>query len=76
MEMIEFEALSKDDEANIYNLLHNHHKYTKSLIAREIITNFSREIKKFIKVMPLEYKRILSAEKMEKRLDLAEVSDG
>jgi len=76
MEMIEFEALSKDDETNIYNLLHNHHKYTKSAVAKAIIDDFKKELKKFVKIMPLEYKRILSAKKYERKLDLAEVSDG
>lgn len=76
MEMVEFEALSKDDEANIYNLLHNHYKYTNSTVAKRLIDDFKKEVKKFVKVMPLEYKRILSAKKYERKLDLAEVSDG
>ncbi len=76
MEMIEFEALSKEDETNIYNLLHNHVTYTKSDVAKALLDNFKKEIKKFVKIMPIEYKRILSAKKIEKKMDLAEVSDG
>jgi glutamate synthase domain-containing protein 3 len=76
MEMVEFEALSKEDETNIYNLLHNHFKYTNSTVAKRLIDDFKKEVKKFVKVMPLEYKRILSAKKYERKLDLAEVSDG
>jgi len=76
MEMVELEALSKEDETNIYNLLHNHFKYTKSTVAKALIDDFKKEVKKFVKVMPLEYKRILSAKKLERKLDLAEVSDG
>ncbi|MFA5337765.1 MAG: glutamate synthase-related protein, partial [Candidatus Omnitrophota bacterium] len=76
MEMVELEALSKEDETNIHNLLYNHFKYTNSTVAKALIDDFKKEIKKFIKVMPLEYKRILSAKKQERKLDLAEVSDG
>ncbi|MDD4183242.1 MAG: glutamate synthase large subunit, partial [Candidatus Omnitrophica bacterium] len=76
MEMVELEALSKEDETNIYNLLHSHYKYTNSTVAKRLIDDFKKEAKKFVKVMPLEYKRILSAKKFERKLDLAEVSDG
>jgi len=76
MEMVGFEALSKDDETNIYNLLHGHYKYTNSTVAKQLIDDFKKEVKKFVKVMPLEYKRILSTKKFERKLDLAEVSDG
>jgi glutamate synthase (NADPH/NADH) large chain len=76
MEMIELEAISKEDETAIYNLLHNHYKYTKSTIAKVILDDFKKELKRFVKIMPLEYKRILSAKKFERKLDLAEVSDG
>jgi len=75
-EMVELEKLEDKDIYTIENLLHNHYKYTGSSSAKEVLDNFSNEIKKFIKVMPIEYKRVLEAEKMENRLDLAESSDG
>jgi glutamate synthase domain-containing protein 3 len=75
-EMVELENLSKEDETNIHSLLHNHFKYTKSTIAKALLDDFKKELKRFVKVMPIEYKRILSAKKIEKRLDLTEVSDG
>jgi len=76
MEMIGFEAISKEDEANIHNLIHNHYQYTKSAVAKALLDDFKKELKKFVKIMPLEYKRVLSAKKSEKKLNLSEVSDG
>ncbi len=74
--MVKLESVSVDDVKNIYNLLHNHYQYTQSRVAGRILDNFAQEIKKFIKVMPLEYKRVLEIEGVEEELELAEVSDG
>jgi len=76
MSMVELEKPNDDDLETIKNLLANHNKYTQSLIAKKILDNFSREKGKFIKVMPLEYKRVLEGEKLERKLELTEVSDG
>ena len=75
MEMVALEAVSLEDELTITDLLHNHHKYTNSLLAKKVLDNFKEELKNFIKVMPLEYKRILEQERLEKKMKLTEVSD-
>ena len=51
-------------------------KYTKSDKARKIIDNMHQELKKFVKVMPIEYRRILEGLTIEKELGLMEASDG
>ena len=76
MSMVQIEELKEDDKMTIYNLVHNHYRYTSSDIAGRVLDNFSEEIKKFKKVMPMEYRLILATEKMEARLGLLEVSDG
>jgi glutamate synthase domain-containing protein 3 len=38
--------------------------------------NFKNEQRNFIKVMPLDYKKVLEGKKPEVELELAEVSDG
>jgi glutamate synthase (NADPH) large chain len=76
MEMIDFAPLTEEDVQTINNLLHNHHKYTGSIIAQDILGNFKNHLKKFVKVMPKEYKRILEEKKLAKKLDLSEDSDG
>jgi glutamate synthase domain-containing protein 2/glutamate synthase domain-containing protein 1/glutamate synthase domain-containing protein 3 len=79
-EMVEIEdcfQFNSDDIKTIFNLISNHHKYTKSKKAEMILLNFEEEIKKFVKVIPIEYKAILMGKiYKEKKLELEEVSDG
>jgi glutamate synthase (ferredoxin) len=75
-DMILLEEVREADRDTIYNLLKNHIKYTKSKRAEKIVNNMQAEMKKFTKVMPIEYKRILEGIKVVERLDLAEALDG
>jgi glutamate synthase domain-containing protein 3 len=45
-------------------------------VAENILSNFHKEAVRFVKVMPLEYKRVLKENGFAKKLDLQEVSDG
>jgi glutamate synthase (ferredoxin) len=77
MEMVEVEVkLSNGDITTIDNLIKSHYRYTKSAIAKTVLDNFDKEIKKFVKVMPIEYKGILEGIKVEPQPGLAEASDG
>ena len=76
MDMVALEETKESDKDTIYNLLHNHLKYTNSVNAKRIIDNMHGELKKFVKVIPVEYKRILEGIKVEEKLDLAEAIDG
>ncbi len=42
------------------NLINNHYKYTNSQVAKLILNNWDNELKSFVKVMPIEYKRAIS----------------
>ncbi|HAJ57236.1 MAG TPA: glutamate synthase large subunit [Candidatus Omnitrophica bacterium] len=79
MGMVELGGVTKiKDISNIKALLQKHITYTKSPVAEGILKNWETEVKKFVKVLPLEYKRVL--EEAETKLDEAEVeseaSDG
>ncbi|MDD5730251.1 MAG: glutamate synthase subunit alpha, partial [Candidatus Omnitrophica bacterium] len=76
LEMVELEKTNAEDEATINNLIANHFRYTQSLPAKEFLDDFTARVKKFVKVMPKEFKRILEEKKMAAKLSLAEVSDG
>jgi len=76
MDMVELEEPDEEDLEAIKNLLVNHHKYTQSAIAKKILENLSSEKIKFIKVMPIEYKRILEGRKPEEKLELVDTLDG
>ncbi|MFA5200117.1 MAG: glutamate synthase large subunit [Candidatus Omnitrophota bacterium] len=64
-DMVELEKAKEEDRDTIYYLLHNHFKYTKSLKAKKVLDNMHTEFKKFVRVMPLEYKRILEGVKID-----------
>ena len=76
MTMVELEEPGKNDKAVIKQLLSKHLRYTCSPLAKKVLENFNDEIKKFVKVMPIEYKRILEGKTIDEKLDLTEVSDG
>ncbi len=76
LDMAALEKVSEEDMETIRNLLVNHHRYTKSPAAKEILDNFEERAHGFIKVMPLEYKRILEGKIEEENMELSEVLDG
>jgi glutamate synthase domain-containing protein 3 len=75
-DMVELEEVKEEDKDTIHHLLYNHFKYTKSTKAKKILDNMHEELKKFVRVIPIEYKRILEGVKIEERLHLTEESDG
>ncbi|MDD5546343.1 MAG: glutamate synthase large subunit [Candidatus Omnitrophica bacterium] len=76
MGMVAFEALDGEDTATIQKLLSNHIRYTHSAKAKAVLDDFDNEIRHFIKVMPVEYKRALEGRLMRKDVLFEEVSDG
>ncbi len=63
-EMIEFENPNKQDLDLIRKLIENHFSYTSSKLAENFLNNWKNESKKFVKIMPVEFK--LALEKMAK----------
>ncbi|MDG1710863.1 MAG: glutamate synthase large subunit [Flavobacteriaceae bacterium] len=59
LEMVELEDLQDADRETLHQLLENHTDYTKSPKASEILKGWPESSKKFIKVMPTDYKRAL-----------------
>jgi glutamate synthase (NADPH/NADH) large chain/glutamate synthase (ferredoxin) len=47
------------DEAQLKKLLEDHHRWTGSKRARELLDNWNESRAKFVKVFPNEYKRAL-----------------
>jgi glutamate synthase domain-containing protein 3 len=75
-DMVQLEWLTEADLETVRAMLANHHQYTNSSVAGKILSDFHNEGVKFVKVMPLEYKKVLKENGFAKKLDLAEVSDG
>ncbi|MFH1640967.1 MAG: glutamate synthase-related protein, partial [Candidatus Omnitrophota bacterium] len=76
MDMVITESVKEEDKSVLYNLINNHIRYTNSQKAKKILCNMNDEIKKFVRVIPIEYKLILDGAKIERRLGLGEASDG
>ncbi|MDD2666593.1 MAG: glutamate synthase large subunit [Methanocellales archaeon] len=75
-DMVILETPGDEDKNIIKTLLSNHHRYTGSSLAKHFLDNFKSEIRHFVKVIPIEYKRITEGIKVEDRLDLKEYTDG
>jgi glutamate synthase (NADPH) large chain len=60
--MVGLEALDQDEDIEIVkDLLNRHVKYTGSTVAKKVLSNWHAMQPKFIKIMPHDYKRVLSA---------------
>ena len=67
MEMVELGLL--EDSASrkeLRELIESHWKYTGSRLARMLLDNWQLHVDEFIQVTPIEYKRVLAEEQMEK----------
>ena len=51
--------MSRHDEERLHQLVSNHHRYTGSTRAKHILDNWAEYRTKFVKVMPVEYRRAL-----------------
>ena len=66
MEMVELSLVEdKSDSLELHYLISTHALYTQSPIAKKILKNWDSYLKHFIKVTPIEYKKVLQEEKME-----------
>ena len=66
MEMVELTLIEdKTDNQELHRLISAHANYTQSPLARKILADWENYLKHFIKVTPIEYKKVLQEEKME-----------
>lgn len=52
--------LLRHDKERLKTLIQNHYRYTNSPKAKNILDNFNNYLPKFIKIMPTEYKKVLT----------------
>jgi glutamate synthase (NADPH) large chain len=53
-----------DDLIELQLLINNHYLYTRSELAEKILVNWDEYLPKFVKVIPLEYKKVLEEQKI------------
>ncbi|MBQ7823708.1 MAG: glutamate synthase subunit alpha, partial [Bacteroidaceae bacterium] len=66
MEMVELSLIEDAaDNKELFQLITKHYQQTESPLARTMLENWSVYADQFIKVMPIEYKKVLHEEKMQ-----------
>ena len=70
LDMVDLEYVWTDeDKSTLKKLIQNHYKYTNSERAKNILDDWENSYPLFVKVMPIEYKRVLERMKLEERRD-------
>lgn len=60
LSMVDLDPVIEEDEiAELKGYVENHLKYTGSKVAEEILSDWGNNVEKFVKVFPVEYKRVL-----------------
>jgi glutamate synthase domain-containing protein 2/glutamate synthase domain-containing protein 1/glutamate synthase domain-containing protein 3 len=70
-ELVGFDELTPDDEAELYALIAEHAASTGSSVARRVLERFDEVLPRFVKVMPHDYKRVLAELAAEARGEVA-----
>jgi glutamate synthase domain-containing protein 3 len=61
METFELEKVSSaEDILELKSLISKHYQHTDSPVARAILNNWEHSLSQFVKVMPVDYKRVLN----------------
>ncbi len=64
-EMVEFDPMTDEDLEYLQMMINKHVDFTGSRKGQRILDNFDAEADKFVKVMPTDYKRVLTELKKE-----------
>jgi glutamate synthase (NADPH) large chain len=68
-EMVELEKMEEEDKAEVFTMIGNHFRYTRSDPADWILENWELACDKFVKVMPRDYKAVLLKQTKEKVME-------
>jgi glutamate synthase domain-containing protein 2/glutamate synthase domain-containing protein 3 len=58
-EMVDLEEVSADDLPELQDLIEKHYRYTQSAVAERVLATWDEALIRFIKVIPVDYKRAL-----------------
>jgi len=72
--MVTLEKLPAEDDADLKKLIEDHHRWTGSRRAREILDQWASAREKFIKVFPHEYRRALAEMQQKKAAQIDKVA--
>jgi glutamate synthase domain-containing protein 3 len=61
MSMVELDPMEERDFTTVKDLIHRHNEYTESRVAWRILSGWKETARHFVKVMPVEYRKVLAA---------------
>ncbi len=68
LDMVELESVvDESDLWLLYNLVEDHVRFTGSPLGRRVLDNWEHLVARFVKVMPIDYKRVLQARRAAAR---------
>ena len=71
-EMVEIEQLDDDDREFLHATIERHLEYTESAVAKRMLASWPIEVSRFRKVMPVDYKRVLTVMKESEAAGLSD----
>ncbi len=71
MELVELGGVHEADQKELRSLVEAHLRYTGSNVARRLLAEWEAEVRRFVKVIPAEYRRAL-----ERRKEQAQMEEG
>ena len=71
--MVELEKVAtREDRETLREMIENHHRYTGSRKAKTVLDGWDLMLRKFVKIMPVDYKRVLAERKATAAKELAQ----
>jgi glutamate synthase domain-containing protein 3 len=66
LDMVDVESVwAPEDVKELRTMIENHHKYTRSARAKMILDDWESRLPLFVKVMPVDYRKVLERMQME-----------
>ena len=73
-EMVDLEPLAEDEDIDLVrSLLERHREHTGSTVAARLLEDWQGTISRFVKVMPLDYRRVLNEQKAREEAEREQV---
>jgi glutamate synthase domain-containing protein 2/glutamate synthase domain-containing protein 1/glutamate synthase domain-containing protein 3 len=71
--MVDLEDLVEDEDVSlVHGLVHRHAEYTGSAVAERLLGDWEAARERFVKVMPVDYRRVLTARRVQQERAAAE----
>ena len=63
--MVDLEPLDDEDAKVVHDLVRKHYDLTESKLAWRVLSGWKEIVKRFVKVMPVEYRKVLAAQHLD-----------